>query len=54
MVDARDVAAVAAGIAVSPAAHAGQTYWLTGPELISNYDYPAGMYLSNQVTSRVR
>jgi hypothetical protein len=25
-----------------------------GPELISNYDYPAGMYLSNQVTSRVR
>jgi len=38
MVDARDVAAVAAEIAASPAAHAGQTYWLTGPELISNYD----------------
>jgi uncharacterized protein YbjT (DUF2867 family) len=38
MVDARDVAAVAAQIAAAPAAHAGQTYWLTGPELISNYD----------------
>ena len=38
MVDARDVAAVAAEIAASPAPHAGQTYWLTGPELISNYD----------------
>ena len=38
MVDARDVAAVAAEIAVGPAPHAGQTYWLTGPELISNYD----------------
>ncbi len=38
MVDARDVAAVAAQIAASPAAHADQTYWLTGPELISNYD----------------
>ena len=35
MVDARDVGAVAAGIAASPAPHAGKTYWLTGPELIS-------------------
>ncbi len=35
MIDARDVAAVAAGIAASPAPHAGKTYWLTGPELIS-------------------
>ena len=41
MVDARDVAAVAAEIAVSPAPHAGKTYWLTGPELISNYDVAA-------------
>jgi uncharacterized protein YbjT (DUF2867 family) len=41
MVDARDVAAVAAEIAASPAAHAGQTYWLTGPEPISNYDVAA-------------
>jgi uncharacterized protein YbjT (DUF2867 family) len=41
MVDARDVAAVAAEIAASPAAHAGRTYWLTGPELISNYDVAA-------------
>jgi uncharacterized protein YbjT (DUF2867 family) len=41
MVDARDVAAVAAEIAASPASHAGKTYWLTGPELISNYDVAA-------------
>jgi uncharacterized protein YbjT (DUF2867 family) len=41
LVDARDVAAVAAEIAVSPAPHAGQTYWLTGPGLISNYDVAA-------------
>jgi uncharacterized protein YbjT (DUF2867 family) len=38
MVDARDVAAVAAAIAAAPAPHAGKTYWLTGPELVSNYD----------------
>jgi uncharacterized protein YbjT (DUF2867 family) len=41
LVDARDVAAVAAEVAASPAAHAGQTYWLTGPGLISNYDVAA-------------
>ena len=41
MVDARDVAAVAAEIVASPAPHAGKTYWLTGPELISNYDVAA-------------
>jgi uncharacterized protein YbjT (DUF2867 family) len=38
MVDARDVGAVAAEVAASPAGHAGKTYWLSGPELISNYD----------------
>jgi uncharacterized protein YbjT (DUF2867 family) len=38
MVDTRDVAAVAAEIAIAPASHAGQTYWLSGPEAISNYD----------------
>jgi uncharacterized protein YbjT (DUF2867 family) len=38
LVDARDVAAVAAEIAAAPTGHAGQTYWLTGPALISNYD----------------
>ena len=43
MVDARDVAAVAAEIAASPAPHAGKTYWLTGPELISNYDVAAAL-----------
>ena len=41
LVDARDVAAVAAEIAAAPAAHAGKTYWLTGPGLISNYDVAA-------------
>ena len=41
LVDARDVAAVAAGIADAPTGHAGKTYWLTGPELISNYDVAA-------------
>jgi uncharacterized protein YbjT (DUF2867 family) len=38
MVDTRDVAAVAAEIATSPAPHTGKTYWLSGPEAISNYD----------------
>ena len=41
MVDARDVGAVAAEIAAAPAPHAGKTYWLSGPELISNYDVAA-------------
>jgi uncharacterized protein YbjT (DUF2867 family) len=41
LVDARDVAAVAAEIVTSPAAHAGRTYWLTGPEPVSNYDVAA-------------
>jgi len=38
MVDARDVAAVAAHIADAPAGHGGATYWLSGPELISYHD----------------
>jgi uncharacterized protein YbjT (DUF2867 family) len=37
-VDVRDVAAVAAEIAVSPANHAGKTYWPTGPESLSGND----------------
>jgi uncharacterized protein YbjT (DUF2867 family) len=37
-VDVRDVAAVAAEIAVSPAGHAGKTYWPTGPESLSGND----------------
>jgi uncharacterized protein YbjT (DUF2867 family) len=37
-VDVRDVAAVAAEIAVSPADHAGKTYWPTGPESLSGND----------------
>jgi uncharacterized protein YbjT (DUF2867 family) len=35
-VDSRDVAAVAAEIAASPAAHDGKTYWPTGPEALSD------------------
>ncbi|WP_414119447.1 NmrA family NAD(P)-binding protein [Streptomyces sp. CWNU-52H] len=35
MIDARDVAAVAAEIAVSPEPHKGKTYWPTGPESLS-------------------
>jgi uncharacterized protein YbjT (DUF2867 family) len=41
LVDARDVAAVAAEIAASPDAHDSKTYWVTGPELLSNYDVAA-------------
>ena len=38
LVDARDVAAVAAQIATHPDGHAGKTYWITGPELLSYGD----------------
>ena len=41
MIDARDVAAVAASIAASSVPHAGKTYWLTGPALISYSDVAA-------------
>jgi uncharacterized protein YbjT (DUF2867 family) len=41
MIDARDVAAVAAEIATAPAGQAGKEYWLSGPELISYYDVAA-------------
>jgi uncharacterized protein YbjT (DUF2867 family) len=37
-VDVRDVAAVAAEIAVSRAGHAGKTYWPTGPQSLSGKD----------------
>jgi uncharacterized protein YbjT (DUF2867 family) len=40
-VDTRDVAAVAAEIAASPAAHAGRTYWPTGPEVLSAHEVAA-------------
>jgi uncharacterized protein YbjT (DUF2867 family) len=40
-IDARDVAAVAAEIAVAPAAHAGRTYWPSGPEALSGADVAA-------------
>jgi len=35
-IDTRDVAAVAAEIAASPAVHAGRTYWPMGPEVLSS------------------
>jgi uncharacterized protein YbjT (DUF2867 family) len=41
MIDARDVAEVAAQIAVAPAQHAGRTYWPTGPERLSYADAAA-------------
>jgi uncharacterized protein YbjT (DUF2867 family) len=41
LIDARDVGAVAAEIASLPAAHAGRTYMLAGPELLSYADVAA-------------
>jgi uncharacterized protein YbjT (DUF2867 family) len=41
MVDARDVAAVAAEVASAPQTHAGRTYRVTGPALISYADVAA-------------
>jgi uncharacterized protein YbjT (DUF2867 family) len=41
LVDARDVAAVAARIALSPASHAAKTYSPTGPERLSYSDVAA-------------
>ena len=41
LIDTRDVGAVAAEIATSPGPHAGRTYWLTGPELLSYADVAA-------------
>jgi uncharacterized protein YbjT (DUF2867 family) len=38
MIDARDVAAAATAVATAPDAHAGHTYWLTGPDLITYTD----------------
>jgi uncharacterized protein YbjT (DUF2867 family) len=38
IIDARDVAATAAAVATTPSAHAGRTYWLTGPDLITYTD----------------
>jgi uncharacterized protein YbjT (DUF2867 family) len=41
LIDARDVGAVAAEIAVDPQRLGGRTYWLTGPELLSYPDAAA-------------
>ena len=41
LIDARDVAAVAAEVAAAPAAHVGKTYWPSGPGLLSYSDVAA-------------
>jgi uncharacterized protein YbjT (DUF2867 family) len=41
LIDTRDVAAVAAEIALAPEAHAGRTYWPSGPESLSCADAAA-------------
>lgn len=38
MIDARDVAAAATAVATAPGSHAGRTYWLTGPDLVTYTD----------------
>ncbi|MGO9889311.1 MAG: NmrA family NAD(P)-binding protein [Solirubrobacteraceae bacterium] len=38
LIDSRDVAAVAAQIARAPKTHVGQTYWPTGPQLLTYSD----------------
>ena len=52
LVDARDVAAVAAEIAAAPQSHAAKTYWLTGPSLVSYADVGAvlSQLLSRHIT----
>jgi uncharacterized protein YbjT (DUF2867 family) len=54
LIDARDVAAVAAEIAAAPAPHAGQTYWPTGPEVLSSADVAAVLskVLGREITFR--
>jgi uncharacterized protein YbjT (DUF2867 family) len=42
-IDTRDVAAVAAEIAAAPAGHAGATYLLTGPQLLSYSNVAAAL-----------
>lgn len=49
MVDARDVAAVAAQIAAFPASHAAKIYWPTGPETLS---YPDAAAVLSKVLGR--
>jgi uncharacterized protein YbjT (DUF2867 family) len=49
MVDTRDVAAVAAQIATSPATHQGNTYWPTGPESLA---YAAAAKVLSEVLGR--
>ncbi len=41
MSDARDVGAVAAAVVADPTGHAGKTYWLSGPDLLTYADVAA-------------
>jgi len=54
MIDTRDVGAVAAEIATSPAPHVGKTYWPTGPETLSYADAAATLskVLDREITFR--
>ena len=54
MVDSRDVADTAAAIAADPAGHAGKTYWLSGPELVTYADVATALsrLLGRTVTFR--
>ncbi|MBY8855376.1 NmrA family NAD(P)-binding protein [Nocardia sp. CA2R105] len=51
MIDARDVAAIAAEIATAPADHAKKIYWPTGPETLSYAD--AAAVLSKVLDRRI-
>lgn len=56
LIDARDVGAVAAGIAADPGRLGGRTYWPSGPELLSYADVAATLsaVLGHDVTFRTR
>ena len=56
MIDARDVGEVAATVAAAPGGHAGRTYRLTGPELITYADVAAVLtgLLGRSVTFRTQ
>lgn len=51
MIDVRDIADFAAAVLVDPAAHAGRTYTITGPESISLHEAAAAVGVSYQAVS---
>jgi uncharacterized protein YbjT (DUF2867 family) len=56
LIDARDVAAIAAAVAVDPGRLGGRTYWPTGPELLSYADAAATLsaVVGHEITFRTR